>query len=81
MAPMKWWGWGEEDVSFTHEDKPDLAPFIEEKLALDVTRPGSARPASFEELDLAEPVLAQGLREALDDAVAPSGCPPTRWTG
>ena len=33
---MKWWGWGHEDVSFTHEDKPGLAPFIREKLQLDV---------------------------------------------
>ena len=41
MAAMKWWGWGREDVSFTHEDKPGLAPFIREKLNLDVTRPGT----------------------------------------
>ena len=25
-AAMKWWGWGEEDVFFTHEGKPELAP-------------------------------------------------------
>ena len=21
-AAMKWWGWGDEDVAFTHDDKP-----------------------------------------------------------
>ena len=28
MAAMKWWGWGQEGVEFSHEDKPALAPFI-----------------------------------------------------
>ena len=69
MAPMKWWGWGEEDISFTHEDKPDLAPFIQEKLDLDMTRPGSAQATPFEKLDIAEPVLAGELRSALEEAV------------
>ena len=39
---MKWWGWGEEDVFFTHEGKPELAPFIERVLGLDVRRPGTS---------------------------------------
>ena len=39
---MKWWGWGEENVSFTHEGKPELAPFIERVLRLDVRRPGTS---------------------------------------
>ena len=25
---MKWYGWGREDVAFSHEDKPSLAPFV-----------------------------------------------------
>ena len=29
MSQMKWWGWGDEEVAFTHEDKPELGPFIE----------------------------------------------------
>jgi alkyldihydroxyacetonephosphate synthase len=51
MTPpaMKWWGWGAEDVSFSHEGKPELAPFIERVLDLDVRRPGS-RPIAFEDL-------------------------------
>ena len=29
MGRMKWWGWGDEEVAFTHEDKPELGPFLE----------------------------------------------------
>ncbi len=36
---MKWWGWGDEQVTFTHEDKPDLAPFVREKLGIDLDGP------------------------------------------
>ena len=36
MAAMKWWGWGDENVSFTHEDKPALGPFLRAHLDLDV---------------------------------------------
>ncbi len=67
-APMKWWGWGEDSVSFTHEGKPDLAPFIERHLGLDVRRPGT-RPIAFEDLEVPAPVLPAGLRSDLEDAV------------
>jgi alkyldihydroxyacetonephosphate synthase len=65
---MKWWGWGDESVSFTHEGKPDLAPFIERHLRLDVRRPGQ-RPLAFEELEVPEPRLPATLRTKLEDAV------------
>jgi alkyldihydroxyacetonephosphate synthase len=67
-APMKWWGWGKEDVSFTHEGKPDLAPFIERVLGLDVRRPGTS-PIAFEDLDIPPSALPAGLRADLEDAV------------
>ena len=35
MGGMKWWGWGDEGVSFTHQDKPALGPFLERHLAVD----------------------------------------------
>jgi len=70
MAAMKWWGWGEDGVQFTHEDKPDLAPFIERVLGIRVGAP-TATPVRFEDLPVAEPDLPDGLREALEEAVGP----------
>jgi alkyldihydroxyacetonephosphate synthase len=67
---MKWWGWGAEDISFSHEGKPELAPFIERVLGLDVRRPGK-RPVAFENLEIPTPALAAGLRGQLEDAVGP----------
>ena len=68
MAAMKWWGWGSEGVSFTHEDKPELIPFIERVLGLKVGAPTSA-PVRLEDLELAEPKLPEALRSGLERAV------------
>jgi alkyldihydroxyacetonephosphate synthase len=65
---MKWWGWGEESVSFTHEGKPELAPFIERHLRLDVRGPGRP-PMAFEQLEVPAPVLPEPLRMRLEEAV------------
>jgi alkyldihydroxyacetonephosphate synthase len=65
---MKWWGWGHEGVSFTHEDKPDIGPFIKRALELDVERVTS-RPVAFEDLDVPEPSIEPDLRAALEEAV------------
>jgi alkyldihydroxyacetonephosphate synthase len=65
---MKWWGWGEEDIYFTHEGKPELAPFIERALDLDVRRPGTSAIA-FEKLEIPAPALPAGLRADLQEAV------------
>ena len=54
---MKWWGWGDEGVSFTHEDKPALGPFLERHLDIDVSRAVS-QPTAFDGLDIPEPSLA-----------------------
>src|SRR4051812_28074557 len=70
-APMKWWGWGDEGVAFTHEDKPDLAPFIEREIGVDITAP-PARPVAFESLDIPEPAHDDDLRGALEAAVGPA---------
>jgi alkyldihydroxyacetonephosphate synthase len=68
MAAMRWWGWGYEGVSFGHEDKPALAPFLQRHLDLDVARVTS-RPVAFEDLRVPEPSLPPGLRAALERAV------------
>src|SRR5215211_4178473 len=67
-AGMKWWGWGDEGTSFTHRDKPALAPFIKRHLGLDVEGE-TARPVAFDDLRIPEPSLAGDLRAALEAAV------------
>jgi alkyldihydroxyacetonephosphate synthase len=66
MAAMKWWGWGDEGVAFTHEDKPALAPFIGRVLDVDVTRDG-ARPADFEDLTIPTATVPFELPQASTD--------------
>ena len=68
MTAMKWWGWGHEHVSFTHEDKPELAPFIRKWLDVDIERP-TTRPMPFEDVEVAEPNLPDDLRAELEEAV------------
>jgi alkyldihydroxyacetonephosphate synthase len=65
---MKWWGWGAEEVAFSHEGKPGLAPFIERVLGLDVRRPG-IRAVVFDELEIPEAALPGGLTARLEHAV------------
>jgi alkyldihydroxyacetonephosphate synthase len=65
---MKWWGWGAEDVSFSHEGKPGLAPFIERVLGLDVRRP-SISAIAFEDLEVPASALPTGLWARLEAAV------------
>ena len=65
---MKWWGWGDEDVAFTHEDKPELGPFLARHLEIDVDRVSSPSVA-FDDLRIPEPRLPPALRAALEAAV------------
>jgi alkyldihydroxyacetonephosphate synthase len=65
---MKWWGWGEEDVTFTHADKPALRPFIQQHLDVDIAREASG-PVAFGDLRVPDPVVERGLRAALETAV------------
>jgi alkyldihydroxyacetonephosphate synthase len=70
-AGMKWWGWGHDGVAFTHQDKPELGPFLLRHLDVDVTRL-SSRPVPFASLDVPEPALPESLRAALEAAVGPA---------
>jgi alkyldihydroxyacetonephosphate synthase len=65
---MKWWGWGEESVAFSHEDKPNLAAFIYKALALDVTGTAPGRP-DFDSLDIPNVNLPAKLEKQLSDTV------------
>ncbi len=53
---MKWWGWGEESVSFTHSDKPGLAPFVKKKIGLDVNA-SSSQVIDFDSLHIPDAVV------------------------
>lgn len=68
MAAMKWWGWGLEGIEFTHADKPELRPFIEEVLGVDLGCATAAR-VRWEDLKIPAPKLPDGLRGALTEAV------------
>jgi alkyldihydroxyacetonephosphate synthase len=68
MGHMKWWGWGDEGVAFTHTDKPALPPFVQRVLGLDVER-GTTRPVAFDDLDVPESSLSASLRADLEAAV------------
>jgi alkyldihydroxyacetonephosphate synthase len=68
MGQAKWWGWGDEAISFTHADKPSLAPFLERALGLDV-RAATSWPAAFADLDIPESTLSPALRSELEAAI------------
>jgi alkyldihydroxyacetonephosphate synthase len=68
VAHMKWWGWGEEGVAFSHHDKPKLAPFVRERIGLDLDAPPAAVP-DLAALDVPPPAAPDGLRAALLQAV------------
>ena len=64
---MKWWGWGDGHVAFTHDDKPKLRPFFNENLGVDLERVAE-RPPDFGDLDVPLPQIDPGLRAALEEA-------------
>lgn len=65
---MKWWGWGVEGVGFHHEDKPNFAPFVLDKVGLDLDAP-AGRPPTFDEIDVPASRLGDPLRGQLVDAL------------
>jgi alkyldihydroxyacetonephosphate synthase len=67
---MKWWGWGLEGAEFTDADKPDLAPFIQTVLGLDVRRV-TAPPPSFTSLRIPDSRLSETLRSELEERLGP----------
>ncbi|HET9873501.1 MAG TPA: FAD-binding oxidoreductase [Propionibacteriaceae bacterium] len=65
---MKWWGWGVDGISFHHEDKPNLVPFVKRAVGVDLNEPASP-PMSFDELQIPEPMIGDQLLEELRGAV------------
>ncbi len=64
VKQQKWWGWGEEGLSYTYEDKPKFPGFVLEKIGVDITQAVPKRP-SFTDLDVPASQLTSSLREKL----------------
>jgi alkyldihydroxyacetonephosphate synthase len=67
---MKWWGWGEQGVSFDLSDRPGVWPFLAAQLG--ITEPEMTPPVRFEDIHLPaqkrhEPFLADLLRALRPD--------------
>jgi len=68
VKQQKWWGWGTEGKEFSFADKPKFAPFVLERLGVDVTKAGGGAP-SFASLDVPPSQLTDALRDKLVAAV------------
>lgn len=65
---MKWWGWGEEGVSFRFDDKPAFANFVKTAIDVDVTK-GPAPLADLSSFPIPPSLAPQELRASLEAAV------------
>jgi alkyldihydroxyacetonephosphate synthase len=65
---MKWWGWGDEQTTFTHADKPALGEFVKEKVGIDLDR-GSPQIIDFDSLEIGPAMVPAELRTALEAAI------------
>jgi alkyldihydroxyacetonephosphate synthase len=66
-SAMKWWGWGEAGVAFSDADKPELRPFLQRHLDLDLDVSRSPRAAvAFEDLAVPQAHLPADLRAGLE---------------
>ena len=65
---MKWWGWGEEGVSFRHNDKPAFLAFLKSAIDIDVTKE-PARVADFARLPIPASLASPAQRSSLQALV------------
>ena len=68
MKHMKWWGWGEEGISFRHDDKPAFAAFVKTAIDIDVTK-GPAAVSDLNSLSVPCSAAPPDLRENLRSVV------------
>ncbi len=68
VKQQKWWGWGEEGISFSFADKPKFAPFVLDKLDVDITIPAPT-VREFSTLDVPTSQLGDDLRQKFVDAL------------
>lgn len=70
MKHMKWWGWGDEGISFRHDDKPAFATFLKTAIDIDVTKE-PAMVADLDRLPVPPSLAPQELRACLQATVGP----------
>jgi alkyldihydroxyacetonephosphate synthase len=67
----KWWGWGEENVSYSLEDRPAFWPFLEKSFGRNIA--GRVRPVPLATIQLPEPRLSPADLERLASALGQTG--------
>ncbi len=65
---QKWWGWGEEGITFNFANKPKFPGFVMDRVGIDVTTPAQGVPP-FSEMDVPDTQLKPDLEAKLVDAV------------
>ncbi len=65
---MKWWGWGVDGVSFHHEDKPALRPFVIKAVGIDLDQPAEGE-LTLDDLPMPAPLITPELLAELTTAV------------
>lgn len=68
MKHMKWWGWGEEGISFHHEDKPAFAAFVKSVIDIDVAK-GPVPVPGLGTMPIPASLAATELRATLEAVV------------
>jgi alkyldihydroxyacetonephosphate synthase len=68
MKHMKWWGWGEEGISFRHDDKPAFGAFVKSVIDIDVAQEPAA-VADFDSLPIPASAAPPQLYACLQDVV------------
>ena len=68
VTHQKWWGWGVEGIAFHYDDKPHFAAFVQDKVGIDLSQPGTP-PPSFSDLEISASRLPEDLGAQLCAAV------------
>ncbi|WP_251838300.1 FAD-binding oxidoreductase [Oceanitalea stevensii] len=68
VTHQKWWGWGVEGIAFNYRDKPKMAPFVMDRIGIDLSAPGTP-PPSFDDIDVPATRLPEDLAAELRSAL------------
>ena len=68
VKQQKWWGWGEEGISYSDEGRPKFAKFVKDKVGLDIHGKTTLAP-DLATLDVPPTQLTDDLRAKLNEAI------------